>query len=202
MDLSLATWIVVPALGGLIGWLTNLLAVRMIFRPFEPRRFLGIRVQGLIGRRQRELAESIGRVVGDHLLQHQDVVRALETLELEELLAGILEQGLAEKVQELRGLPLIGGFLTDERVLQIRDKLVRGVLAHRDAIFTAFETAIERGLDVRRIVTEKVAAFPVPRLEQLVLEVARRELRAIEFLGGLLGVLIGLAQVALLGVLG
>jgi uncharacterized membrane protein YheB (UPF0754 family) len=198
MDVSLGTAITVPLLGGVIGWVTNRIAVRMIFRPLQPRRVLGLTVQGLIGRRQRELAESIGRVVGDHLLSHEDVVRAVETLELEQILGTLLDRGLADKLAELRGLPLIGGFLTDERIAQIRAMLVRGVLAEREAIFAAFEQALEQGLDVRRIVTDKVAAFPVLRLEQLVLEVARRELRAIEILGGVLGLLIGIGQLAVI----
>ncbi|HMQ23242.1 MAG TPA: DUF445 family protein, partial [Planctomycetota bacterium] len=48
---------------------------------------------------------------------------------------------------------------------------------------------------------EKVAAFPTQRLEQLVLDVARSELRAIELWGAALGALIGVAQVLLLEVL-
>ena len=57
---------------------------------------------------------------------------------------------------------------------------------------------MEEGLDVRALVTEKVREFPIARLEELILEVARRELRAIELLGGLLGLLVGLAQAGLL----
>jgi uncharacterized membrane protein YheB (UPF0754 family) len=64
---DLWTWITIPAVGGFIGWSTNWLAVKMIFRPLRERRFLGIRVQGLVGRRQKELAAAIGRVVGNHL---------------------------------------------------------------------------------------------------------------------------------------
>ncbi|MEL6714072.1 MAG: DUF445 family protein, partial [Planctomycetota bacterium] len=59
-------WLLLPLVGALIGYGTNRLAVRMIFRPIEPVRILGFRVQGLIGRRQAEIARSIGGVVGDH----------------------------------------------------------------------------------------------------------------------------------------
>ena len=52
------------------------------------------------------------------------------------------------------------------------------------------------------VVEEKVAAFPVQKLESLVLQVAAKELRAIEILGGVLGIVIGLGQVLLLYFLG
>ena len=109
---SLWTWIAIPLLGGVIGWVTNWIAVKMIFRPIRPVRILGIRIQGLVGRRQADLARSIGRVVGGHLVEHQDVLRSLNKLDFEGMLARVLDRGLQPKIAELRSLPLIGGFLT------------------------------------------------------------------------------------------
>ena len=192
---TLATWIVVPLIGGVIGYVTNWLAVKMIFRPIRPVRVLGIRVQGLLGKRQADLARSIGRVVGGHLVQHEDIVRAMRGLDLERMLHEVVEPAMAAKIDQLRALPLIGGFLTAERVASLRQSLLAGILEHRPVIEQRLEAAIESGLDVAALVTTKVAAFPVEKLEALVLEVSRRELRAIEILGGVLGVLIGVGQV-------
>ncbi|MBL8754801.1 MAG: DUF445 family protein [Planctomycetes bacterium] len=195
---DLTTWITIPAVSGLIGWVTNWLAVKMIFRPIRPRSFLGIRVQGLIGRRQQDLAKAIGRVVGNHLVEHKDVVKSLNKLDFEGMLRGLLDKGLGPKVQELRGLPLIGGFLTEERVNDIRDSIVKGIMQHKEAVLDEVEKGLAKGLDVPGLVEKKVATFAVEKLEGMILEVASRELRAIEWLGGLLGVLIGVAQVGFL----
>jgi uncharacterized membrane protein YheB (UPF0754 family) len=195
---DLWTWITIPAIGGLIGWSTNWLAVKMIFRPIKPRRILFFKVQGLIGRRQQDLAKAIGRVVGKHLVEHKDIVRGLNKLDFGGALAGVLDKGLAPKVQELRGLPLIGGFLTEERVAGIRDAIVAGVMEHKETVLDEVEKGLAQGLDVPKLVETKVAAFAVEKLEAMILEVASRELRAIEVLGGVLGVLIGLAQVGFL----
>lgn len=195
---TLWTWIAIPAIGGLIGYVTNLIAVKMIFRPIRPVNILGIRVQGLVGRRQKDLAASIGRVVGSHLIGHEDVVKAFEKIDLEAVLGDVLEQGLAPKIAQLRGLPLIGGFLTKERVDDIKASLVKGILERRATILEHLERAVEEGLDVADVVERKVADFSVERVESLILEVARRELRAIEVLGGVLGLVIGTGQVALL----
>ena len=195
---DLWTWITIPAIGGLIGWSTNWLAVKMIFRPIKPRRFLGIRVQGLIGRRQQDLAKAIGRVVGNHLVEHKDVVKSLNKLDFGGILGGVLDKGLAPKIAELRGLPLIGGFLTEERVKDIRTSIVDGIMKHREAVMDEVERGLAKGLDVPALVEKKVAGFAIEKLEAIILEVASRELRAIEVLGGVLGVLIGLLQVGFL----
>ena len=199
MDIPLSTWIGVPLLGGVIGWVTNWLAVKMIFRPIKPRRFLGIRVQGLIGRRQKDLAKSVGEVVGDHLVQHEDIVRGFRNVDLEVMLGDVLERGMAPKIEELRNLPLIGGFLTPDRIKDLRSGIVKQVMKQQDVIFEKLEQAVEQGLDVQELVEKKVASFQVEKLEKIVLKVASRELRAIEWLGGVLGVLIGLLQVLLIG---
>lgn len=192
----LSTWISAPLIGAFIGYITNWLAVKMIFRPIRPVSILGIKVQGLIGRRHQELAHSIGKAVGSHLLSHKDLVKCFNRLDLAELLTSVLDRGLQPKVSQLRALPLIGGFLTPERVADLRQGLVSGILEHKDLIRDRLEAAVEEALDVQTLVAEKVAEFPVERVEQMILEVSARELRAIEVLGGVLGALIGLGNVA------
>jgi len=199
---DLWTWITIPAIGALIGWSTNWLAVKMIFRPIRPRQFLGLRFHGLVPRRQQELARAIGRVVGTHLVEHKDLVASLDQVDFAAILGKVLERGLAPKLQELRGLPLIGGYLTEARVADLRNAIVQSVMVHKQAMLEEVEKGLSQGLDVPRLVEAKVATFAVEKLEALVLEVAGRELQAIVVLGGVLGALIGLLQVGFVWVHG
>ena len=195
---AVTTWIGVPLLGGLIGYVTNRIAVKMIFRPIEPVSILGIRVQGLIARRKDELAESIGRVVGDHLVQHDDITKAFENIDFEAAIKGVLNDSLGPKIAEFRALPMIGAFLTDERIEALQGSVLESIVAHKATFLAKMEEAVEQGLDVQAVVTDKIAAFSVEKLESLVLAVAAKELRAIEYFGALLGVLIGVLQVLLI----
>lgn len=201
MSDAVLPWVLLPVVGALIGYVTNRLAVRMIFRPIEPKRILGFKVQGLIGRRQSEIAKSIGDVVGDHLVTADDLKGALDAIDLEEVVDRAFERGLAPKIEELRKLPLVGGFLTDERVNDLRRHAVMGVVKHRDELEAAVQKGLENGVDVHKLVESKVATFSVEKVESLILSVASRELRAIEVLGGVLGGLVGLAQAAVLALL-
>ncbi len=191
-------WILAPLVGALIGYATNRIAVQMIFRPIEPKRILGVTVQGLVGRRQADLARSIGGVVGDHLVTPEDLRGALDQIDLEGFVDRAFDKGLRPKVEELRRLPLVGGFLTDERVADLRRHAVKGVVDNKDDISAALQEGLENGFDVHKLVERKVAAFPIEKMEALILEVAAKELRAIEILGGVLGGLIGLIQAGIL----
>lgn len=69
-----------PLLGALIGYLTNKVAIRMLFRPLNPWYILGKRVPmtpGIIPSKRHELAENIGNMVGEKLLTATDIGTAL-----------------------------------------------------------------------------------------------------------------------------
>ncbi|HBI14551.1 MAG TPA: hypothetical protein DDY20_03400 [Desulfobulbaceae bacterium] len=69
-----------PLLGAFIGYLTNKVAIRMLFRPLKRWRVLGIPVPmtpGVIPAKRHDLARNIGEMVGAHLLTSRDIGSAL-----------------------------------------------------------------------------------------------------------------------------
>lgn len=67
----LLPFVLPPLLGAIIGYVTNALAIRMLFRPLTEKRILGVRVPltpGIIPRQRHQLAHSIARMVSTRLL--------------------------------------------------------------------------------------------------------------------------------------
>jgi hypothetical protein len=50
-----------PVVGAVIGWLTNYVAIKLLFRPHVPFSLLGYQVQGVIPKRRKEIARSMAR---------------------------------------------------------------------------------------------------------------------------------------------
>ena len=74
-------FLVPPLLGALIGYLTNKVAIRMLFRPLKEWRVFGIRLPmtpGVIPSKRHQLAENIGEMVGEHLLTSNEIGNALQ----------------------------------------------------------------------------------------------------------------------------
>lgn len=64
-------WVFEPFIGALIGFLTNYVAILMLFRPYDEKRVFGKRIPftpGLIARRKSEISKAIGTVVKENLL--------------------------------------------------------------------------------------------------------------------------------------
>lgn len=68
------------AFGAIAGGTTNAIAVWMLFHPYEPPRFLGMRIrllQGAIPKNKARLASAMGRTVGNKLLTQEDLARTV-----------------------------------------------------------------------------------------------------------------------------
>ncbi|MGM0369074.1 MAG: DUF445 family protein [Bacillota bacterium] len=66
-----SVFIISPIVGSIIGYCTNWLAIKMLFRPLSKKEIFGFTIPftpGVIPRRREELAESIGGTVGQRLL--------------------------------------------------------------------------------------------------------------------------------------
>ena len=83
-----------PVVGAFIGWLTNYVAIKMLFRPRQPWRFLGLSLQGVMPKRQHDIAVKIGEVVEEDLLNSEDILNAINTEELRAHLAMVIEARL------------------------------------------------------------------------------------------------------------
>ena len=192
--------IAIPLISAATGYVTNYIAVRMLFRPREEQRILGLRVQGLIPRRRRQLAESVGETVERHLISHQDIRAALDDPAVREHIRGLLDERLSrllsEKLPTLH--PMAGMLLTGGVVAKVKATLMVEIMGALPSVTEDLMDVLEENLDFRRLVVEKIEEFDLERLERIVQRIASRELRAIEVLGGALGFVIGLVTDALL----
>ncbi len=78
--LSWLPYLAPPLLGAVIGYVTNYIAIRMLFRPLRPWHLFGFRLPltpGIIPAKRGELAQRMGDMVGSHLLTADDVRQAL-----------------------------------------------------------------------------------------------------------------------------
>jgi uncharacterized membrane protein YheB (UPF0754 family) len=93
---ELLPWILTPFLGAVIGYVTNAVAIRMLFRPLAEKHLFGIRIPltpGVIPKQRYILAESIGRMVSERLITEDALERQISSKEF--------QTGLWKNVSEL-----------------------------------------------------------------------------------------------------
>lgn len=111
------------SIGALIGGVTNLLAIRMLFRPYDAKYFGKWRIPftpGLIPKRQDELANQLGRLVTNYLVTTASIQSKLrEPMYQEQLERFLLRNWYDLNEQKLTLHQLIdktGVLLTEKRI--------------------------------------------------------------------------------------
>ncbi len=188
-----------PIISAFIGWFTNWVAVKMLFHPREPKKILGITFQGIFPKRQRQFAQQLGRTVAGELLHFRDIAAQMtDPVAIKALMPGIeahINGFLNERIKEK--IPVLAMFLSEGVTEMIKTGLLEEIEVMLPKIITEYAENLEEKIDIERMVTEKVATFSSDRLEALLLAVMQKELRFVEIIGGVLGFVIGLLQLAI-----
>jgi uncharacterized membrane protein YheB (UPF0754 family) len=193
------TKLVIVLIAALIGWITNFIAIRMLFRPRRKINIFGITtLQGLVPLRKDEIAHSVGETIASELIQHEDITAILqepETMEkIRNSMVGEVDQMFAQLTQKL---PLMAMFIQGDMAVQVKSVLIEQIEAQLPKLVTSFISAVEQRVDFADIVENRIKSLELDRLEDLIYRVAAKELRTIEILGGVLGALVGIVQASL-----
>lgn len=190
--------ILTPFITAGIGWLTNWVAIQMLFRPRQPIRVFFWQWQGLIPRRQQQLAEEAAEIIEREILQQHMILHEIRKIELGPYLEDAAHTIVWERIgPQLKMIPLIGGFINDSTLSKFEVIAATSMKEEAGPLMERVATQFEASVNLKQMIEDNIAAFDLDRLEAIVNQVAKREFRTIERLGAVLGFLIGCAQVAL-----
>ncbi|SCG82634.1 hypothetical protein DW1_1038 [Proteiniborus sp. DW1] len=187
--------LVFALIGALIGWITNLIAIKLLFRPFYPIRVpvLNFSIQGLIPKRRDEIASSIGNVIEQQLLSFDELVDKV----MEDKNISQIKTTIKNKINEVirDKLPsIIPSFLKNMIYSYIDDFIEKdGDAIINDLIRKSIDKA-SKDISISEIIEDKIKAFEIEKIEEIIISIAKTELKHIEILGGVLGFIIGVVQ--------
>ena len=194
-------WILflLPFITALIGWMTNYIAVKMLFHPKEPKNFLGITFHGVFPKRQHALAEKLGQLVADELFSISDVsAKIKEFATSDEAMNEVgkrIEMTIRNKL--VQAFPMLAMFLSDEMVEKVTGLFKNELKDFLSATSHGMGEKLEENLNVQEMVKERVNAFSSEKLEELLNQLMKKEFKFIELVGAILGFFIGCIQLGI-----
>ncbi|HBD96529.1 MAG: hypothetical protein A2015_01145 [Spirochaetes bacterium GWF1_31_7] len=184
------------AIGSLIGWITNFIAIKMLFRPYNEKKFLFLKIQGLIPKRKKEIADNIAEVIQNELICMEDIIIKLEAEGMEEgiieIVSGIIDNKLQEEL--FSKMPMLALFINDSLISKFKTIIVDSIIANKADIIKVFLNVLEKNVSFKDIISERINNFSLKELEDITIRLAKKELKYIEIVGGVLGGIIGLFQ--------
>ena len=188
--------LVMVLISGAIGWITNWVAIKMLFRPHKEINFGLFKIQGLIPKRKAEIGTGIASIIQNELISVKDVISNIDREEfskrLNSLIDDVLDKNLKKKVKEK--FPLLQMFFTDKIAKDIGNTIKEIVMENQEKIFEIFSNYAEENIDFEVIISDKISNFSLDKLEEIITLLAKRELKHIEVIGAILGMIIGAVQ--------
>ena len=189
-------FLVMILISGAIGWITNWVAIKMLFRPHKEINFGLFKIQGLIPKRKAEIGSGIANIIQNELISVKDVISNIDREEFSKRLNSsidrVLEKNLKGKVKEK--FPVLQMFFSDRMAKDVSNTIKDIIMENQEKIFEIFSNYAEENIDFEIIISDKISNFSLDKLEEIVTLLAKKELKHIEVIGAILGGLIGVAQ--------
>jgi uncharacterized membrane protein YheB (UPF0754 family) len=179
-----------------IGWITNFIAIKMLFHPRRPVQFCSLTVQGIFPKRQKALAMNLAAVIEGELLSHDDIQNVMRRPEFADKLKRRIQEGFTEFLSKrLGGLnPMIAMFLDGSMMEKITGLLDKELDRIVPSLLETASGELKNSLDLRMLIQNKIENLSMEKLEALLMSIMAKEFRFIEVVGALLGAMIGLIQ--------
>ncbi|MFR8620223.1 MAG: DUF445 domain-containing protein [Romboutsia timonensis] len=181
-------------IGGLIGYITNVIAIKLIFRPINPIKIpiLNIEIIGMIPKRKTEIATNIAKVVEeqfisideitDNIITEQDKQHIIDYIKVRVKL--ILSEKMTLIPSTIRNL--VQNYVSEI----IEDEIREGI----DELSEEMIIKTKNRINIKEIIEDKINELDLYELETIILQIVKNELRHIEVLGLILGFFIGIVQ--------
>lgn len=190
--------VAIPFIAAAIGWLTNWLAIKMLFRPQQPVKLGFITFHGVFPKNQKIVAARLGNVIADELFSCREIRHRMTHN------TGAVRKAIEEKIDYYlfntfpEKHPVMSVLVGHKRKISIRQDLIIEVEKAAPDVIDQYLSCIEQEINVAEIVREKIEQLSPEKLEQLVTGVLHREFQFIENIGAVIGFIIGLFQVFLI----
>ena len=171
--------LILAIIGGLIGYITNVIAIKLIFRPINPIKIpiLNIEIQeGLLGRSSYGCSMTFTQKNEDAILDIIDYIKVRVKLILSEkmtLIPSTIRNLVQNYVSEI-----------------IEDEIREGI----DELSEEMIIKTKNRINIKEIIENKINELDLYELETIILQIVKNELRHIEVLGLILGFFIGIVQ--------
>ena len=191
--MEIIRFFVMVLIGGLIGWLTNKVAIKMLFRPVNPVKILFFSFQGVFPKRKDIMAISLADTIEKELLSKEVILdRILNEDNLDNIKKQVLDALLEKIIEKIPSLVrMFLGSDVDQMAMKFFDK--EGDNLFNELIDTFREVGFEN-LNIREIVIERINDLDFIEFEKIIFGLMNRELKHIEIIGLILGSIIGIIQ--------
>jgi uncharacterized membrane protein YheB (UPF0754 family) len=203
---QLVCWIIwhkpwlMPAFGAVVGFVSDWVALQLLFRPLQPKRILGFKVQGLFISRQKEVARDYAEIMAKQLLTPANLVEELLRGPFADRVVDLVQKHVQQATDAQLGAarPLVMLALGSKRFIEIRDHLVKRILQLLPETSKKVERYALDALDISNTIVARMELLTPEEFEGMLRPAFKEDEMTLITVGAVLGFLVGEIQIQLM----
>lgn len=187
---------VLPAFGLLVGYATNWLALRMIFEPQEAKQIGPWKVQGMMHKRQQEIAGDYGKLVADEILTPNNITEAVLRGPLSDRLFKLVERHVKRAVDDTAGIarPLLAMSIGTRTYIAMKESAVDKLTERLPETTEHFQDYAYEAMGVRDILAKRMQQLTPDEFENVLRPAFKQDEWKLIAVGAALGFGVGVFQ--------
>ena len=188
---------VIPVISAFIGWVSNRVAIKMLFHPRHPKKILGVTFHGIFPKRQQQFAEKLGKLVSTEFLSLGDIEQKISNPENLQKVMPMIETHVDDFLRNRlkNEMPVISMFIGDKTIDNLKKLFMQEIEVLLPQVMKQYAANLKSELDLEKIVIQKVSKFSSDKLEEVFYQIMSKELRFVKIIGAVIGFIIGLIQI-------
>jgi len=202
-----ADYIVLPVSGLVIGYFTNWLALKMTFAPVWPHMICGnyINIQGVFLKRQKEAADQMASAICEKVIDAQAMMDYMfrnpnPAMGGVEQVLEIYKRHIGESLdKQFGGLSGVAPPSMAQEIQRLKDDVIDTVIEIIPNHTAKIERYMDETMKVKETLSWRLQRITPDEFEDIIHPIFKQDEWILLFVGGLLGVIIGLLQAYVLG---
>lgn len=189
-------WWILPLFGIMVGYTTNFLAIRLIFRPLNPIKIGKFEIQGMFIRRQIEVSTEYSRIVASKIITIENIFEYIIRGPGSEKLRSIVSKQIENAINETAGLfkSLVEISSGNQLFIHIRNIACFRFMQELPMNIRHVFGYAENALNLEQILREKMISLSTREFEAFLRPVFKEDEIKLILIGAFLGGLAGIIQ--------
>lgn len=188
-----ADW-VLPFAGFCVGYLTNWVALKLIFQPRHPKKIGPITVHGLFHKRQKEVAAEFSKLTAGKVLNADNITKTITTGETAEKIFGIVERRINELIDEYEQHPMAAMVVPEADRPELRAELVQRIRDELPKPGGLLHTFAAKSVNIKDELNDRMQKLPPEEFEGVLRPAFQQDEWKLILAGAVLGLAAGFAQ--------
>jgi len=190
-------WIM-PAFGFLVGFVSDYVAINMLFRPLQQKRFLGIfPVQGVLHAKREKITSGYAHILAQDIFAPEVIMEAILNGPTADRLFSAIEREISRTIDAQAGVvqPLVRLAIGTQRYRAAKDAIVARVIELIPGTMSHATGYAERTFDVENLIIDKMSQLDSEQYESIMRPVFKDDEWLMISVGAVLGGVVGEIQV-------